>query len=176
MTHNHITIMTKLTFIKIDIAEMSMTDLAAVISSIEDYGYSVLSSSFLKGTNEMGTAYQICVLTCRRPAEKARYTQCVWPVHINWLTSSSRNKTKANIAVKAQLDLKQLNGGQIMFVNPEDYIEMDEHQRHGTVCCALSAALGANITTDMFMYDDHILDESGVNIGLENAGIFDPVN
>jgi hypothetical protein len=175
MIHNHIAIMTKLTFIKIDIAEMSMTDLAAVISSVEDYGYSVLSSSFLKGTNELGTAYQICVLTCRRPSDKARYTQCVWPVHVNWLTSSSRNKTKANIAAKAQLDLKQLNGGQIIFVNPEDFIELDEQQRHSTVCCALAAALGANITNDMFVCDDHILAESGVTIGLENAGIFDPV-
>jgi hypothetical protein len=175
MIRTHTSIMTKLTFIKIDIAEMSMADLAAVISSIEDCGYSVLSSSFLKGTNEEGAAYQICVLTCRRPGDKARYMQLMWPIHIKW-DVNIRNKTKANTALKAQLDLKRKHGGQIVFVNPETYVEQDENGRCAAVCTELCHLAGTEIQRDMFSYDDCILVESGINDYDETNGIFDPVH
>lgn len=171
---------TKITIVKVDVSAITTADLASIASSLEDYGYTIISTNFQKGVNAYGRPYQIGLLTCRRPIDKPMYLRKVWPVHIQWDPSLAARKQENN-TLAAECAMYDRNGSNILFVDPGIYAkdlgdEGYDVYRRDHITKQLTALLDMDMAYCGFNYDDQVITESGWTLDVEDNTVFDSVN
>lgn len=171
---------TKITVVKVDVSDITTADLASIASSLEDYGYTIISTNFQKGVNAYGRPYQIGIFTCRRPVDKPLYLRKIWPVHIQWDPSAMVRKSENN-TLTAECAMYARNGSNILFVDPGIYAkdvddgDLDAYRRNH-IAEQLAKLLDMDMTYCGFNYDDQVITEAGWALDVEGDTVFDSVD